>query len=340
MKVLIVTDVLRTIHCDLILNIEDLGYRILIREIGPVLQTIQTGQTSPSSPSMEAMDSNEGVLGFEDIEDEVASVDVARDDSRRLNTVATEDKDDNEEVKVTEDVSNEGNQANGSPGDSLISTTRTRSVNFSQNGYSEEVFKISQHAPSLGLGAAYQQPAQHACQPPGFGSIANDHANVGIDGTAFPQITLEDGDSTAQQLEEELPRPPGFDSPKRHDHSELLVDPACESKPPSSASPIQLAITAPETLELNKKAKTTFKKKPVPSLRILTRRRKMLQSSSKSTDNSNKTSEGTRQLARDALEIGRILGLAMIDKEDAAIKTITTSLKKERKARAQERAEG
>ena len=338
MKVLIVTNVLRTIHCDLILNIEDLGYRILIREIGPVLQTIQTVQTSPSSPSMEAMDSNEGVLGFEDIEDEVASADVARDDSRRLNTVATEDKDDNEEVKVTEDVSNEGKQANGSPGDSLISTTRTKSVNFSQNGYSEEIFKISQHAPSLGLGAAYQQPAQHACQPPGFGSIANDHANVGIDGIAFPQ--LEDGDSTAHQLEEELPRPPGFDSPKRHDHSELLVDPACESQPLSIASPIQLAITAPETLELNKKAKTTFKKKPVPSKRILTRRRKMLQSSSKSTDDSNKTSEGTRQLAREALEIGKILGLAVIDKEDAAIKTITTSLKKEKKARAQERADG
>jgi len=192
----------------------------------------------------------------------------------------------------------------------------------------------------LGFGAEYQQPEHHAYQPPSFGTNANDHANTGIDGIAFSQIALEDGDLTAQQLEGELFRPPGFDSPKRHDHSEHLVDSVCESQPPSFASPIQLDSTTPETLEKNKKAKTTYKRKSVvPSKRILTRRRKMLQSSSKSTDNSNKTSEGTRQLAKDALEIGKILGIAVIDKEDAAIKRITTSLKKEAKARAQERAE-
>ena len=143
MKLFIITDILRTIHCDLILNIEDLGYRILIREIGPAIQAIQTIPTSPSSPSMEAMDSNEGVLGFEDIEDDVASADVAQDDSRRLDTVATEDEDDHKVVKETEEVSNKGKQANGSPGDSLNSTTRTRTTDFSQNGYLEEIFKIS-----------------------------------------------------------------------------------------------------------------------------------------------------------------------------------------------------
>jgi len=182
MKVLIVTDILRTIHCDLILNIEDLGYRILIREISQAVQAIQTVQTSPSSQSMEAMDSNNGVLGFEDIEDDVAFADMAQDDSRRLDTVATED----EVVKETEDVSNEDKQANGSPGDSLNSTTRTRTANFSQNGYSEEIFKIFQHAPFLGLGAEYQQPEHHAYQPSGFQTSANDHANTVIDGIAFP----------------------------------------------------------------------------------------------------------------------------------------------------------
>ena len=66
----------------------------------------------------------------------------------------------------------------------------------------------------------------------------------------------------------------------------------------------------------------------------------MFQSNSKSTDNSSKTSEGNHQLVKDALEIGKILGVAVIDNEDAAIKQITTSLKKERKARAQEKVEG
>ena len=92
---------------------------------------------------MEAMDPNEGVLGFENNKDDVESADVAQDDSRRLDTVATKDEDDYEIGKETEDVSNEGKQGNGNPGDSLNSTTRTRTTNLSQNGYSEEIFKIS-----------------------------------------------------------------------------------------------------------------------------------------------------------------------------------------------------
>jgi len=60
MQVLIITDILRTIQCDLIFNIHDLGYRVLIKEIGPAIQAIQTIQTSQSSPSLEAMDSNKG----------------------------------------------------------------------------------------------------------------------------------------------------------------------------------------------------------------------------------------------------------------------------------------
>ncbi|KAJ8450401.1 hypothetical protein Cgig2_004858 [Carnegiea gigantea] len=214
--------------------------KILIREIGPAIQVIQTVQKSPNSSSMEAMDSNEGVLGFEDIEDDVASANVAQDDSRRLDTVAIEDDDDHEVVKEAEDVSNEDKQANG--------VLETASI---------------------------------------------------------------------QQLEQE---------------QQILAK--------MFASPVQLDNTTAETLEKNKKAKTTYKRKSIASRRILTRRRKMLQSSSKSTDNSNKTSEGTRQLARDVLKIGKILGVAVIDKEDATIKRITTSLKKEKKARAQERAEG
>ena len=64
----------------------------------------------------------------------------------------------------------------------------------------------------------------------------------------------------------------------------------------------------------------------------------MSQSNSKSFDNSSKASIYTHQLAKDALEIRKILGLVMIDKEDAAIKRINCSLKKERKTGAQRRA--
>jgi len=63
------------------------------------------------------------------------------------------------------------------------------------------------------------------------------------------------------------------------------------------------------------------------SKRILTRRSIAFHSSIKSFDSSGKTSEGTHPLEKNALEIGKILRVAVIDKEDATIKRITTSQK-------------
>ncbi|KAJ8423912.1 hypothetical protein Cgig2_030609 [Carnegiea gigantea] len=97
-------------------------------------------QTPPSSPLMEAMDSNEKELGFKDIKDDIASIDMAQGDLRRPDVVAIEVEGDHKVVKETTDL-----QLNGSTRDSLNSTTRTRIINFSHNGYSEEMFKISQH---------------------------------------------------------------------------------------------------------------------------------------------------------------------------------------------------
>ncbi|KAJ8429155.1 LOW QUALITY PROTEIN: hypothetical protein Cgig2_010021 [Carnegiea gigantea] len=218
MKVLIVIDILCTSQCDLILNIEDLGYRVLIKDIDSAIQAIQTVQTSPSSPSVEAMDSNEGILGFEDIKDDMWHKVIPEGLTQWLLRLRMT------MIKETADVSKEDKQLNGSPGDSLNSTTRIGTTKFSLNDNSTS-----------------------------------------------------------------------------------------------------------ETLEKNKKEKTTYKRNSVASRRILTRRRKMFQSSI------NKTLEGTRQLAKDALEIDKILTVAMIDKEDAAIKRITTTFKKQRKARAQVR---
>ena len=67
------------------------------------------------------------------------------------------------------------------------------------------------------------------------------------------------------------------------------------------------------------------------SKRIPSRTSKAFHSRIKYFDSSGKTSEGTHQLEKNTLKIGEILGVAVIDKEDAAIKRITASLKKERK---------
>ena len=62
------------------------------------------------------------------------------------------------------------------------------------------------------------------------------------------------------------------------------------------------------------------------SRRILTRT-KAFQSSIKSSGSSGKTSKGTHQLENNAPKIGKILGVALIDKEYAAIKRMTTRFK-------------
>ena len=72
MKIIVETDRMHSIKGDIILTIEDLGFRIVVKEVGPAIQVIQKIQPRSTHP-LEATDSNDGVLGFEDIEDEVLS---------------------------------------------------------------------------------------------------------------------------------------------------------------------------------------------------------------------------------------------------------------------------
>lgn len=84
MKVLIETDRFHTIEADVILSIEDSGYRLKIKEVGSSPQVIQPARIPCSSPLAEALDSNHGVVGFEDLDDEVAlEDDVEYSDWRR-----------------------------------------------------------------------------------------------------------------------------------------------------------------------------------------------------------------------------------------------------------------
>jgi len=72
MKVLIDTDRFYTIEAYVILSIEDSGYRLKMKEVGPSVQVLQPAHIPCSSPLAEAMDSSHRVVGFEDLDDEVA----------------------------------------------------------------------------------------------------------------------------------------------------------------------------------------------------------------------------------------------------------------------------
>jgi len=83
MKVLIDTDILKTINGEIVMSIEGSGYRIVIKEVGSIVQVIQKVHTTSTS-SKEAMDSN-----HEEKDDDLASDDdVACSELRRNDKMA------------------------------------------------------------------------------------------------------------------------------------------------------------------------------------------------------------------------------------------------------------
>ena len=75
MKVLIDTNCLKTIEGDILLHLQDAGYRLVVKEVGLKVHVIQKVDTNTSrSSSMEASYSD-GVVGFEDVDDDVAKQD-------------------------------------------------------------------------------------------------------------------------------------------------------------------------------------------------------------------------------------------------------------------------
>jgi len=195
---------------------DDLGFRVLVKEIGPASQASQFVQSSINTLAWEAMGSNEGVLGFEDIDDGIAYADEDQGKLERLDLIVTEAAGDHEVVKETTNVPKGIEQFDGSHRGSLNSTSRTKTTVFSKNGFSEKLIKISKHVPSLGLEAEEQQPVEEAYHDPP-GSFANDHAIINVNnGCASPQTALEKGvlPLPPQPLEGDLSRRPGFDSPE------------------------------------------------------------------------------------------------------------------------------
>ena len=52
---------------------------------------------------------------------------------------------------------------------------------------------------------------------------------------------------------------------------------------------------------------------------------------------SSKTTKSIAKLAKESLDMGKLLGMKVIDKEEVALKRITSSLKNKRKARINQR---
>jgi len=142
MKVLIATKVLHRIDDEILVQIDYGGYRMTVREAEIVSQALQRPQLIRNGTTMEDKDSNYEVPGFEDLED---IEDMAEHNSNHSQMVG--------EGAGSQCMDAISNSNSNEAGDKNINVdgqheelgSRTNTASFSQNGYSEEIFKISQH---------------------------------------------------------------------------------------------------------------------------------------------------------------------------------------------------
>ncbi|KAJ8443787.1 hypothetical protein Cgig2_017268 [Carnegiea gigantea] len=135
----------------------DEGYRLIIREIGLAIQIVHNDSGSSNSSPLEKMDSSGEVPGFEDLMDNLnAENDVAQSNIRFDDpSMADQRREVVQEPPKNQNNSNSNSMAIERPTAftnqaSIYSRARAKTISFSQNGYTEELLKITQHSQSLG----------------------------------------------------------------------------------------------------------------------------------------------------------------------------------------------
>ena len=286
MKVLIATKILRKIEAEIVITIGFGGYRVMIRETETISQLVTKFPHLSICTNKVDQSSDNSVPGFEDIDDNISHHKV-------------EDGDEEQSPYPVQNFSNETRvEESSSSKDSrqqAISRTRTPTVSFSQNGYSEEVFKVQQHLRKTSVTKeAEQSQSLHDSQPPpGFGFVNEKEINL-------------------QQLTEA--RQPMSKACLSHQQE---VDEECLGTQSNSCCREFIEQDCANQLQQEEQEaskKLNFKK-------ALTQ----------TPESSNSSSESLVQLAYDSLKFGELLGVRVTGNVEAAISRIVTPLKKIRR---------
>ncbi|KAJ8427711.1 hypothetical protein Cgig2_019016 [Carnegiea gigantea] len=174
----------------------------------------------------------------------------------------------------------------------IHSESRTKTACFSQNGFSEEVLKLSQHLHHLG---------KEEQLPPGFEKVSNYEANY-LDLASTNPIALETDEN---QLE-------GRELQAQHIHE---VQP-----PPGFGLPITLKPPAFSKQHLKVKGSKHFPRRSINS--------KGSKAHPDVPQSLSQTSESLMQIVKESLQIGKLLGISVTYNEKAALSRITKILKK------------
>ena len=133
--------------------------------------------TQPSATSQNCSNSfhsigKDDIPGFEDVEDsdgDGLSIEAqGHEEEEATNSQANSNSN---LGKVVESPSSNDSRQH------TTSRTRTKTVSFSQNGYSEEICKVNQHLRALGEDVSNDEVSQASQPPPGFEKHVIDHTN-------------------------------------------------------------------------------------------------------------------------------------------------------------------
>jgi len=195
MKVLIVTKIMHRIEGEVLLHLDYEGYRVFVKEIDTVSQ--DTHQMHRPEDNIEDNESNFEVPGFEDLAD---SEGIERNNGSHSQPLEEAEKMLNLDAKLNSNSTFEVVSAIKNDGQQEVEGSRTKTASFSQNGYSEELAKISQHLKRKSASLSHNQEESEVQEPPGFEkatSNQNTELNAKISNTQGQEAALKGERKTA-----------------------------------------------------------------------------------------------------------------------------------------------
>ena len=194
-----------------------------------------------------------------------------------------------------------GGQDNNNGGQQDASEPRTKTASFRQNGYSEEIFKISQHLRKDVDEKLHTQESTEIQAPPGF---EKENTTQKVD-EIISQVQGKSG--CKQGKEKDLVRnsqtsstePPGFVTDQANHYSPVQLKPT-----PKTARKVKKTTVKPKTARNDKKEVNL------------------------SPANSNETTESMLKIAEESIQLGELLGVRVIENKKIAVARITEHLKK------------
>jgi len=134
MRVLIATKLFRRIEDEIILTLDYGGYRVMVREVTTINQAAVAVDANKNAETK-----SQDVPGFEDIDDNIS-----------INEVEDEAVKDAAVQNISNGEADKQPQGNNDNDQKNSSATITKTVSFSQNGYSVELMKVNQRLKTLG----------------------------------------------------------------------------------------------------------------------------------------------------------------------------------------------